>query len=223
MQAINQLCIKRLHAEQKNLLKNAIDNMKVYVSSSNILEWYFCIYGLDDERYKGGQYIGLMQMDADYPYKAPKYIMYTPNGRFLPGESICTSNSEFHPENWKPIWTLDSLLRGFLSLFLEDNATGPISYNHLRTSNQEKKRLAKKSIEFNRKNYESLSKIFNDSLDVCVSRADLSAKNGIENDKINKNKEKCCEDGQDGSQDGSKQNEKDDEPKKKKISIKLKK
>ena len=147
---VTQLCIRRLQKEYRDLQKEPIQNMKICVLSSDILKWYFCIYNLDDVRYRGGEYYGSIEMDPDYPHKPPTYYMHTPSGRFVINEKICTTNSDFHPEQWKPTWTMDAIFRGFLSLFLEDNTTGTVGFNHLRTTRKEKQRLAILSKEYNR-------------------------------------------------------------------------
>lgn len=36
--------------------------------------------------------------------------MLTPSGRFVPGEDICLSASNYHPETWTPRWTVLSLV-----------------------------------------------------------------------------------------------------------------
>lgn len=157
---ITQTCVRRLQKEYKELIKEPIPNIKIYISPDNILKWYFCFYDLDDPAYSGGEYFGLVEMDPDYPHKPPSYYMYTPNGRFAVGEKICTSNSDFHPESWKPTWVMGALFRGFLSLFLEDNSKGPLSYNHLRTSIKAKQKYAEDSHSYNEKHHKELNDAF---------------------------------------------------------------
>ncbi len=151
-----QTCIKRLHSEYKYLFQNPIENIKVYLSGENILNWYYCINYLDDYRYINGEYYGLIKMNPDYPFKPPSFYMYTPNGRFVPGVKICSTNSGYHNDKWLPTWTMDTILRGFLSLFLENNYTGQIFHNHMRCSLSEKLMYAKKSKKYNEKNYKWL-------------------------------------------------------------------
>ena len=166
---LTQICLRRLHSEYNYLNKSPVENIKIHISTHNILEWYFCIYGLNDSRYIDGEYYGLIKMDADYPLKPPKYYMYTPNGRFHINEEICTSNSDYHPLNWQPTWTMDALFRGFLSLFLEDNSVGQIHYNHIRTTNAEKKHLALLSRQYNYKHNKILHDVFSVNMNViCI-------------------------------------------------------
>jgi ubiquitin-protein ligase/uncharacterized RmlC-like cupin family protein len=168
-QNITQVCAVRLKKEYRYLVKNPIENFKIYVLPANILKWYYCIYDLDDHRYRGGQYYGLIKMSRDYPYEAPKFYMYTPNGRFLEKSKICTSNSNYHQKDlWLYSWTMNAIFRGFLSLFLEDIPSGQqIPYNHMRTSIKERQQFAKNSINYNQKHYLNLYETFNNN-DLCI-------------------------------------------------------
>lgn len=160
-----QTCLHRLRKEYQQLMKNPILNMKIYVNPDNILKWYFCIYNLsekDNPWYHGGEYYGWIEMHHDYPYKPPSYYMLTPNGRFEIEKSICTTNSSFHMKNWNPLWTLDSLFRGFLSLFLEDNSNQQLSVNHLHTSSHIKKQFALRSKEYNQTHNTKLNSIMDE-------------------------------------------------------------
>jgi ubiquitin-conjugating enzyme E2 J2 len=147
-----QTCLARLKKEYQILTKNPIQSMKIYISPSNILKWYFSVYNLnqiDYPWYQGGEYYGYIEMHHDYPYKPPSYYMLTPSGRFAVGQSICTTNSAFHGSLWNPLWTLDGLFRGFLSLFLDDNSNQQLAVNHLHTSTATKAEYAKRSKDYN--------------------------------------------------------------------------
>uniref|UniRef100_A0A914QHW8 UBC core domain-containing protein n=1 Tax=Panagrolaimus davidi TaxID=227884 RepID=A0A914QHW8_9BILA len=56
---------------------------------------------------------------------------------------------DFHPEKWNPSWTVSSILMAFVS-FMNDK-----EYNHaggMKTTDQEKQKLAKESRDFNLRN-----------------------------------------------------------------------
>ena len=109
--------------------------------------------------------------------------MYTPNGRFATGSTICTSNSNYHQKDgWQPTWTIETMMIGFLSLFLEDNSTGQVHYNHVRTTTSQKKRYAKQSIIYNRKNYINLYQCFNSDLCIEYQKATSSSDNQSNNE-----------------------------------------
>jgi ubiquitin-conjugating enzyme E2 J2 len=168
---VTQICIRRLHKEMELLIKDPIPNIKIYVSPENILKWYFCIHDLADDQYKGGEFYGLIEMDHDYPNEPPSYFMYTPNGRFKIKKEICTTNSKFHKSSWRPTWTLDTLFRGFLSLFLEKTDGADLSYNHMHTPKGVKQHYSDGSRDYNKKYNPELYEIFESNTNlICDSK-----------------------------------------------------
>jgi ubiquitin-conjugating enzyme E2 J2 len=134
--------VRRLQNELKLIHKNPMDNIKVKPNTDDIYTWYFLFDGPKDTPYEGGLYAGKILFPKDYPSKAPDFIMLTPNGRFKVNEKICLSYSGFHQETWSPIWTVSTMLQGFVSFMIENTVTaGSIS-----TTIEEKKKLAKSSI-----------------------------------------------------------------------------
>ena len=84
------------------------------VKRDGFLNFYFCIYDLDDP-YKGGFYYGLLQLHENYPFSAPKLFFYTKSGRFEVHMSICTSFTSYHQESWTSAWNVRSLILGTIS------------------------------------------------------------------------------------------------------------
>ena len=75
--------------------------------------------------------------------------MITPNGRFLLNKRLCLSISDYHPESWRPSWTVSAILIGFYSFMLENTQTlGSTEVTTLR----QKQILASESGKFNLKN-----------------------------------------------------------------------
>lgn len=48
--------------------------------------------------YAGGHYWGVLEFPESYPLRPPAVKMMTPSGRFSPGDRLCFSFSDFHPE-----------------------------------------------------------------------------------------------------------------------------
>ena len=71
--------------------------------------WHFLVFGLSDEAFSKGFYLGSIEFPVEYPQKPPKIRVSTPNGRFKTGESICLSISEHHPESWDPMWNATTI------------------------------------------------------------------------------------------------------------------
>lgn len=69
----------------------------------------------------------------------------TPSGRFDTNTKICLSFSAFHPELWQPAWGIRLILEALIA-FLPSPADGAIGA--LDWTPEERKRLAKKSVQF---------------------------------------------------------------------------
>eukprot|EP00038_Savillea_parva_P001648 m.106109 g.106109 ORF g.106109 m.106109 type:complete len:234 (+) comp10574_c0_seq4:241-942(+) len=136
---------KRLMKEYKQLRESPAPHIMAAPMPSNLLEWRFCLYGLSDCEYAGGYYHGRLLFPEGYPFKPPGIMMLTPSGRFQTGSRICMSMSDFHPDQWNPAWSVESILKGLLSFMLESTQTA----GSIVTTEVEKRRLAQHSLKFN--------------------------------------------------------------------------
>jgi len=118
---------------------------KVHVDEKNLLEWHLLMQGPWDTPFEGGWYIAKIRFPEQYPFKPPDLYMMTPNGRFAMGVKLCMSMSSFHPETWNPAWNVSKVALGMLSFLIEDELTT----GAVKTSDEEKRRLAKDSVEWN--------------------------------------------------------------------------
>eukprot|EP01031_Cornospumella_fuschlensis_P025089 gene25089-30303_t len=140
------MCQRRVMKEQKDIMDNPLPNIRIAVDPEDRLNWYCMIYNLTDPQYQGGEYIFNIKLSARYPFEPPDFFFLTPNGRFEINKKLCFSNSSYHKESWSPIWTLKTIILGFLSFFLENSSRG---IGHLTTSASDKHALAAQSISFN--------------------------------------------------------------------------
>lgn len=140
-------CLKRLNHELNRIVREPLPNIIVKPDDNNIRIWYFLFYNMTDE-YKGGQYLGKIVFDNQYPFKAPTIEFLTPNGRFENNVKICTTFTHFHPEEWTPEWSVGSLLVGLMSFMYEPANKGVGS---ITTSDDDKRKLAIESINYNKK------------------------------------------------------------------------
>jgi len=115
---------------------------------SNILEWYYVIFGPKGSVYEGGVYLGKIKFPPEYPHKPPSLLMITPSGRFQTNTRLCLSMSDFHPESWNPMWTVSSILTGLLSFMLENKET----HGSILTSDAQKRKFAAFSKKCNSQN-----------------------------------------------------------------------
>ena len=147
--APSAVCRKKLSKEHKALCVSPPDFIPlVHVNEKNVCDWHFVIQGPPDSPYDGGFYVGRVRFPDDYPFKPPSLSMVTPSGRFEVNVRLCLSMSDFHPEAWTPGWSVATILTGMLSFMLENaETTGSV-----RTTDDEKKRLAADSLRWNMEN-----------------------------------------------------------------------
>ncbi|KAJ7147732.1 UBC-like protein [Mycena crocata] len=114
---------KRLTKEYVTMQKEPPPYVWAAPDEKNILTWNFLIRGPSDSPFAGGEYHGVLQFPAEYPFKPPGIKMLTPSGRFQPDKKICFSMSDFHPGTWNPAWSVATILTGLLSFMLSDEMT----------------------------------------------------------------------------------------------------
>lgn len=143
---------KRLTNEIKELgkSKNRIAEIQGYPDPTNLFTIYFMIRGDKNSDYKGGYYIGKIMLPEDYPNKAGDFMMLTPNGRFDINKKICLTNSGYHSESWTPLWTIVNTMLGFVSIF---NADVDHGISHIKDTPENRRRMAKESVDFNKAKY----------------------------------------------------------------------
>lgn len=141
------LCQRRLAKELADIRTNPITNIRVACDPNDNLSWYCLIHNLSEDGYVGGEYIFHIMLSARYPFEPPDFLFITPNGRFEVNKKLCFTNSSHHKETWSPIWTIRTIILGFLSFFLETKSTG---IGHLSSTLEEKRLFAERSVAYNR-------------------------------------------------------------------------
>jgi len=150
---------------------------------SNILEWHYVIKGPEKSLYEGGYYHGKLVFPKDFPFKPPKIIMLTANGRFKTHTRLCLSISDFHPDTWNPAWSVATILTGLLSFMLEKAPT----LGSIETNDYQKRQYAENSLEANLKDKhfcELFPDIKEEILDKLKSRNDEMHSEVVENDPV---------------------------------------
>lgn len=107
----------------------------------NLLRWHFSVKGPSHSVYTDGIYHGVILLPKDYPMSPPRVQMLTPSGRFNPGEDICLSASNYHPETWTPRWTILSLVDALRIHML----TSPNEIGGIDAPSEKRARLASES------------------------------------------------------------------------------
>ncbi|CCE65216.1 hypothetical protein TPHA_0K00820 [Tetrapisispora phaffii CBS 4417] len=159
---------KRLTKEYKMMNENPTPFIMARPNEANILEWHYIINGPPDSPYFEGQYHGTLTFPSDYPYKPPAIRMITPNGRFKENTRLCLSMSDYHPDTWNPGWSVATILNGLLSFMTGDEiTTGSIT-----TTEQQKKILAKKSMDYNTHHNIRFQTVFPDIVETNIEALD---------------------------------------------------
>lgn len=140
-----KICQKKLMKYKEELLACPNENYIAKSSLDNILEWHILIWNLQDA-YKDGQYIMEIIFPYNYPFKAPSIKFLTPNGKFEINKHICLSNTEYHQESWSPLWGINEIVLGIISLFYEET-TG---IGHIKRDDSNCIELAHKSTDYNK-------------------------------------------------------------------------
>lgn len=189
MATLSRIQTNRINGDINLLEQETVEDIDVFVDiNKSILDWYFIIYGPKGSHYEGGEYIGRIIHSPGYPLTPPDFIMLTPNGRFLTQEDepkgtekkICLSNSGFHSSDWSPRWTVQGILRGFMSIMLDDEEHG---ISHIVMTKEQRHKLALNSINYNKTHFKELyEKIKKNKI--------VATKNKQQDDKKNEDKKK---------------------------------
>ena len=125
MNKLSNITIDRLVKDVKYLLKNPLDNEKIYYKhdEENILLGYALIIGPPDTPYENGNYLFKFNFPEDYPFSPPKVEYYTNDGktRFNPNlyvnKYVCLSIlNTWRGEGWTSCQTIYSVLMTLQSI-----------------------------------------------------------------------------------------------------------
>lgn len=155
--AMNNLTMKRLAGELKKLRKSKLPYAQACQDETNPFIFYFLLVGNKGSPYEGGYYIGKIILSPEHPSKPGSVMILTPNGRFTAGSKICLTNTDYHMESFSPIWTIEQMMMGIYSIFIEDKDHG---ISHITVSMHERKLYAESSIEYNLKHHPDIFKRF---------------------------------------------------------------
>ncbi len=93
---------------------------------------HFVIKNMEDKRYNKGIYYCMLLLSKEHPHKPPSFYTFNNSSRFKvyheadvgKDNGVCFSFTKWHAEQWSPIQNVESLIRSFISFFLEDPVEG---------------------------------------------------------------------------------------------------
>ena len=130
--------IKAFTRELRRYQRAPLEDVMFMTDEKNFACWYFVMAGAKfidptvenpvKSPYSGGEYFGLIEFGPNYPNSAFKIYMYTPNGRFAPGESICMQIGDDYSKSctWGPQGIVEAL-RSFM--VTEEIGRAQLKYN----------------------------------------------------------------------------------------------
>jgi len=136
--------VKRLLREAAELHEPTY-NYYAQPLEENLFEWHFTIRGPEDTVFENGIYHGRIILPPEYPMKPPNVIFMTPNGRFELHKKICLSISGYHPETWRPSWSIRTALLAMIG-FMPTHGNGAIG--SLDYTDEERRILTKRSVDY---------------------------------------------------------------------------
>jgi len=187
--AMNNITMKRLAGELKKLKKSNLGYAQACQDETNPFIFYFLLVGDKGSPYEGGYYIGKIILSPEHPNKPGSVMMLTPSGRFTAGTKICLTNTDYHMESFSPIWTVEQMIMGIYSIFIEDKEHG---ISHIKQSINDRKIMAANSVAYNLKHHSDIFKRFDqfvdeDGIPLCTLNKNQPAKTDIDDKKNNTN------------------------------------
>jgi hypothetical protein len=161
---------KCIIAQFANATKYKSDAIKFAMDPDNINIWYFMLYDISgtEEEYVDGEYLFRLYIaegaGKTWLAKPPRIIALTPNGVYGVNGKFCVGNGEFHrgekAASEGPGEFAGSIYSGLIGW---KELGGGI--NIINTTIDEKRKLAKLSKEYNKKNYPGILSMISFSYD----------------------------------------------------------
>lgn len=158
----NSRCIRALNGHFKKAIREPNEWIKFSMDSTNLQRWYIMIHDIpsDDGVFDGGEYIVEMTAPDKFPDKPPSFKFLTPNGVYKLETAPCISIGQYHSDAYPAALGMSG--------FAKEICNGLICYNELghgialiKTTNEEKKRLAARSVAYNLENHKEIVEAIN--------------------------------------------------------------
>ena len=98
----------------------------------------------------------------NFPDEPPKFTFMTPNGVYEPDGTVCVSIGEYHKSSWRPVLGMHGLAENLVSGMICWDELGD-GIRIIKTSVEEKKKLAAASREWNLEHFPDIVTLINNS------------------------------------------------------------
>jgi len=124
--SVGQKKLMRSWNEACETNKDPKSNVLYLLENDDLKEWIFMIRSFPGiEELSDCYFMGSLSFPNEYPFKAPKIMMFTPTGRTTENSSMCISGlSSFHNDTWSPTYTPQKIVYSFISTMYDLDTSG---------------------------------------------------------------------------------------------------
>lgn len=150
-----------LNAQYKKAISEPHDYLKYMLDEQNVAIWYVLLSGFDgdESEYTNGEYLVRVELPKDFPFNPPQFYFMTKQGLYGVETKVCISIGEYHKADYRAalgvVGFCNQLVSGLIGW--RDMGSG---INIIKTSPQEKKKLAMASRSANYENHPEIMKKF---------------------------------------------------------------
>ncbi len=165
-----------LQAQFKKAVEEPNEFVKyAFASENDQATWYVMLFGIggNNDEFTDGEYLIEMKLPEKFPMEPPEFIFMTPNGLYDHGKKVCISIGEYHKADYRSALGARGFCQQLVSGLIGWKELGG-GINVLKTSVDQKRKMAKSSREFNLKHYSDELKLVEDSFKFYSAKWDLS-------------------------------------------------
>jgi ubiquitin-conjugating enzyme E2 J2 len=175
--------VKILLHQLSEIQKNPPEFLKAAIEDESVYKWYFLMSGLPHP-YTGGEYVFTLTASEEFPHKPPVFEFITKNGLYDVGGRICISIGEFHADDapgadgskgWRPALGMVGFAEQVtIGMVCHEDLSSQGGIRILKTTNDEKVLLARRSAAWNRDHIPDIMALF-ESAPAATQAADTGA------------------------------------------------
>ena len=145
---------KIMLAQFKKATKEKNEYIKFCIDPNNPLVWYIKLHSFagNEDEFAGAEYLVTMIAPEDFPYNPPSFYIHTPNGVYGVDQKVCINIGEYHKDQYRASLGMAGFANQLISGLVGWRDLGG-GINIKNTKLEEKRKLSKDTIEYNKKSY----------------------------------------------------------------------